>query len=63
MIVRHKRKPDLVWHAGGTWGFRSFAGMRPDLGIAVVVLANTARSVHRLGFGLVDLLTDRGRTA
>ena len=59
LILRPRRKPELIWHNGGTWGFRSFAAMVPDRKLAVVVLANTARSVDRLGFKLVDLLRSR----
>jgi D-alanyl-D-alanine-carboxypeptidase/D-alanyl-D-alanine-endopeptidase len=54
MVLRRKGKPEIVWHNGGTWGFRSFAAMVPQRGAAVVVLANTARSVDRLGMKLVD---------
>lgn len=39
-------QPDLlVWHNGGTGGFRSFAGFLPERGIGVVALANHARGV------------------
>jgi hypothetical protein len=44
----------VVWHNGGTWGFRSFVGFTPDRDRAVVVLANTARSVDRIGWRLLD---------
>jgi serine-type D-Ala-D-Ala carboxypeptidase/endopeptidase len=47
----------LLWHNGGTSGFRSFVGVVRDRGIAVVVLSNTARSVDRLGLRLVKLLS------
>lgn len=53
MISAPRNAPRVVWHNGGTWGFRSFAGFSPDAGDAVVVLSNTARSVDRLGFALV----------
>lgn len=46
--------PRVVWHAGGTWGFRCFAGLVPGRGAAVVVMSNTARSVDRLGFQLLE---------
>jgi len=36
------------------WGFRSFAGLTPSRDRAVVVLSNTARSVDRLGWHLLD---------
>jgi CubicO group peptidase (beta-lactamase class C family) len=47
----------LLWHNGGTNGFRSFAAVARDRGIAVVVLSNTARSVDRLGLRLVRELS------
>lgn len=62
MILRGRGRPDLISHSGGTWGFRSFAGMIPDRQVGVVVLANTARSVDRLGSKLVDRLAGHGRT-
>ena len=49
----------LLWHNGGTNGFRSFAAVARDRGIAVVVLSNTARSVDRLGLRLVRELSAR----
>lgn len=56
MVLRRRGKPPLIWHGGGTWGFRSFAGFVPEAGVAVVVLANTTRAVDRLGVKLVDEL-------
>ena len=54
MISNRPRRPVVVWHNGGTWGFRSFAGFAPSRGTAAVVLSNTARAVERLGFRLVE---------
>ena len=54
MISNHRRCPKVVWHNGGTWGFRSFAGFAPDRAAAAVAMANTARSVDRFGFGLIE---------
>jgi serine-type D-Ala-D-Ala carboxypeptidase/endopeptidase len=54
LIVTPPRKRPLVWHNGGTWGFRSFAGFSPERDRGVVVLSNTARSVDRLGWRLLD---------
>jgi len=54
LIVRPgRRHPRLIWHNGGTWGFRAFAGFAPERGTAAVVMSNTSRSVDRLGFRLV----------
>jgi CubicO group peptidase (beta-lactamase class C family) len=47
----------LLWHNGGTNGFRSFAAVQRDRGVAVVVLSNSARSVDRLGLRLVRELS------
>jgi serine-type D-Ala-D-Ala carboxypeptidase/endopeptidase len=54
ILLRRKGKPEVVLHNGGTWGFRSFAAIVPDRRTAVVVLANTARAVDRLGMRLLD---------
>jgi serine-type D-Ala-D-Ala carboxypeptidase/endopeptidase len=44
----------MLWHNGGTGGFRAFAGFVPTAGIGAIALANDLRSVDRVG---VDLLT------
>jgi CubicO group peptidase (beta-lactamase class C family) len=54
MISHRSGRPTVVWHNGGTWGHRSFAGLAAEHGTAAIVLSNTARSVDRLGFRLVD---------
>lgn len=54
VIFARQGQPRVVWHNGGTWGFRAFAGFAPDQGRAAVVLSNTARSVDRLGLQLVE---------
>ena len=40
---------DVLFHEGGTGGFRAFAAVVPSTGASVVVLANQARGVTRLG--------------
>ena len=40
---------DVLLHEGGTGGFRAFAAVVPATGASVVVLANQARDVTRLG--------------
>jgi CubicO group peptidase (beta-lactamase class C family) len=57
MILQRKGKPQLIWHSGGTWGFRSFAAACADTDTAVVALTNTARTVDRLGLKIIDTLT------
>jgi CubicO group peptidase (beta-lactamase class C family) len=44
----------IVWHNGGTAGYRTFAGFDPVRGIAVVVLSNVNVSVDDVGFHLLD---------
>jgi CubicO group peptidase (beta-lactamase class C family) len=44
----------VLWHNGGTGGFRTFAGFMPTAGVGVVAMANDLRSVDRVG---LDLLT------
>ena len=46
----------LTWHNGGTGGFRSWLGLRRDLGMAVVVLGASTRPVDALGLTLLDEL-------
>ncbi len=38
---------EIIWHNGGTPGFRTFAGFNPKTGVGVVVLSNT--NAARLG--------------
>ncbi|OCP34494.1 DUF3471 domain-containing protein [Ensifer sp. LC163] len=46
----------IVWHNGGTGGYRSFVGFRPATGVGVVVLSNTATEVgvDDIGVHLLD---------
>lgn len=55
MVASGRGKPQVIWHNGGTWGFRSFAAFAPERHAAAVVLSNTTRGVDRLGFRLIDL--------
>jgi CubicO group peptidase (beta-lactamase class C family) len=51
-----KRGPLLVWHNGATGGYRSFAGFVPETDTAVVVLANSAKSVDSVGVKILRVL-------
>lgn len=44
------------WHNGGTGGYRSFAGFRPDRHDAVVVLSNQSRGVDLVGLRTLKAL-------
>jgi CubicO group peptidase (beta-lactamase class C family) len=46
----------VLWHDGGTGGFRSFAGVVRESQVAAVVLASSAISVDRLGMKLLEVI-------
>ncbi|GAB7050680.1 serine hydrolase domain-containing protein [Catenuloplanes indicus] len=45
----------IVWHNGGTGGFRAFVGFEPATGRGVAVLGDTTRSVDPLGLRLLGV--------
>lgn len=45
---------DIIWHNGGTGGFRTFAGFLSGKKKAIVVLCNTSESVDDIGFHFLD---------
>jgi CubicO group peptidase (beta-lactamase class C family) len=49
------KRQDMLWHNGGTAGFRSFLGLVPAEGRASVVLAASSDSVDPVGISLVRL--------
>lgn len=53
LVRDDKNRAPLWWHNGGTGGFFSFIGMDRASSTAVVVLANSARSVDRIGMTLL----------
>lgn len=50
----HIKNKTIVWHNGGTGGFRTFAGFDPEKKKAVVVLTNSIAGADDLGFHLLD---------
>ena len=52
--VRVSDELSIVWHNGGTGGYRSFAGFDAARKLGVVVLTNTFHSVDQLGFHILD---------
>ena len=44
----------IIWHNGGTGGYRTFAGFDAARRIGVVVLSNTSTSVDDIGLHLLD---------
>jgi D-alanyl-D-alanine-carboxypeptidase/D-alanyl-D-alanine-endopeptidase len=54
VLVEHSR--EIVWHNGGTGGYRSFVGFDPQRQVGVVVLGNAATTVgvDDIGLHLLD---------
>ena len=44
----------IVWHNGGTGGFRTYLGFEPSLGVGVVVLTNSTHGADDIGAHLID---------
>jgi serine-type D-Ala-D-Ala carboxypeptidase/endopeptidase len=45
---------NIVWHNGGTGGYRTFAGFDPARRVGVVVLSNIDQGVDDIGFHILD---------
>lgn len=52
-------KEPVVWHNGGTGGFRSYLGFTANGEVGVVVLSNSAESVDGIGTRLLRKLAER----
>jgi CubicO group peptidase (beta-lactamase class C family) len=48
----------VLWHNGGTGGFRSFAGFVAASNTGVVVLSNCSRSVDAIGFQILEAINE-----
>ena len=62
--VRDRRRDigqTVIWHNGGTGGFRSFLGFTEDRRFGVVVLANAQASVDPLGARLLRAMAGAGQ--
>lgn len=53
LIRKFKHKRNIIWHDGGTGGFRSFIGFDPQTKSGVIVLSNSTNSVSSLGFSIL----------
>jgi CubicO group peptidase (beta-lactamase class C family) len=55
-LVTKPSDNEIVWHNGGTGGYRSFVGFDPRTGVGVVVLSNTftAAGIDDIGMHLLD---------
>ena len=45
---------DIIWHNGGTGGYRTFAGFVKETGIGVVVLTNSDKGADDIGMHLLN---------
>ena len=61
-VLDRKAGSSWWWHNGGTGGFCSFVGIDPTTATGVVVLANSARPVDRLGVILLEAESQFGGT-
>lgn len=52
--VKQGAEGDVVWHNGGTGGYKSFAGFVKETGKGVVILTNSTESVDDIGMHLLD---------
>jgi CubicO group peptidase (beta-lactamase class C family) len=55
-LYQFDRGPRMVWHNGGTGGYASFVGFTRETEAAVVVLANSEKSVDLVGVEVLKLL-------
>ena len=53
-ILARPQGPSIVWHNGGTGGYRSFAGFDEVRHVGVVVLTNANIGADDIGFHLLD---------
>ncbi len=52
--IAKRHGPPLIWHNGGTGGYRSFVGFEPTRQWGVVVLSDAAIGVDDIGLHLLD---------
>jgi CubicO group peptidase (beta-lactamase class C family) len=52
-IIRSRDGQDVVWHNGGTGGYRTWLGFDKKRGLAAVVLTNSSHGADDLGFELL----------
>ncbi len=52
--IRSTDEHKLVWHNGGTGGYRTFVGFDVERGVGVVVLENSVQGPDDIGFHLLD---------
>ena len=52
--IRENEKTRIIWHNGGTGGYRTFCGFIKDKKIGVVVLSNMNIGADDIGFHILD---------
>ncbi len=52
--ISHRFLPEIVWHNGGTGGYRSFLGFCKSRQRGVVILTNSTTRIEDIGFHLID---------
>lgn len=52
--VMKGKNGDVIWHNGGTGGYKAFAGFVKETGEGVVLLTNSTMSVDDIGFHLLN---------
>jgi CubicO group peptidase (beta-lactamase class C family) len=53
-LVQSVGEETIVWHNGGTAGFRTFIGFDPEKGVGVVVLTNSGHGADDIGLHLIN---------
>jgi CubicO group peptidase (beta-lactamase class C family) len=54
-MISHDNGSEIIWHNGGTGGFRTFLGFNPEMQRGIVILSNSSEDwPDELSFGLLD---------
>ena len=53
-LTRTVGQDRIIWHNGGTAGFRTFIGFDPERQVGAVVLSNSAQGIDDIGFHLIN---------
>src|SRR5262249_42710754 len=52
--IANGKDGDVIWHNGGTGGYRTFAGFVKETGKGVVILTNSTAGADDIGFHLLN---------
>ncbi|SHN09332.1 CubicO group peptidase, beta-lactamase class C family [Cyclobacterium lianum] len=52
--IKEGKDGDVIWHNGGTGGYRTFVGFVKETGVGVVLLTNSSTGSDDIGFHLLD---------